>query len=381
MKILIAPDSFKGSNSSIEVASHIEIGIRRVFPEAETVKIPIADGGEGTVEALVFGGGGAFHTAEVTGPMGKPVTATYGVLPGGTGVIEIAAASGLPLVAEDERNPMLTTTFGVGELILEVLNRGCTNIVIGLGGSATNDGGVGMAQALGVSFKDKNGVELELGASGIAELATVDVSAMNPKVAKASIVIASDVNSPLCGPSGASAIFGPQKGADEDMVIELDSALGHLANTVKAQLGVDMADISGAGAAGGLGYGLMAFCGAKMKTGIETIMDSVEINRHLSFCDLVITGEGRIDGQSVFGKVPVGVAKRAKKYGLPVLAITGGIGSGAEAVYEHGVDSIISIVSEPMTLGKAISKSEALLEETAERAMRLLKIGMNIWRA
>ncbi len=381
MKILIAPDSFKGSNSSIEVASHIEIGIRRVFPEAETVKIPIADGGEGTVEALVFGGGGTFHTAEVTGPMGNPVTATYGVLPGGTGVIEIAAASGLPLVAEDERNPMLTTTFGVGELILEVLNRGCTNIVIGLGGSATNDGGVGMAQALGVSFKDKNGVELELGASGIAELATVDVSAMNPKVAKASIVIASDVNSPLYGPSGASAIFGPQKGADEDMVIELDSALGHLANTVKAQLGVDMADISGAGAAGGLGYGLMAFCGAKMKTGIETIMDSVEINRHLSFCDLVITGEGRIDGQSVFGKVPVGVAKRAKKYGLPVLAITGGIGSGAEAVYEHGVDSIISIVSEPMTLGKAISKSEALLEETAERAMRLLKIGMNIWRA
>jgi glycerate kinase len=380
MKILIAPDSFKGSNSSVAVANRIEAGAKRVFPSAEIVKIPIADGGEGTVEALVLGAGGEFHQAIVTGPMGKPVTATYGILSNGTGVIEMAAASGLPLVPENERNPLNATTFGVGELMLEVLDRGCASIVIGLGGSATNDGGVGMAQALGVSFKDKSGRELELGASRIAQLATVDASGMSAKISGASIVIASDVNSPLCGPKGASHVFGPQKGADVDMVKELDSALAHLADTVKAQLGIDIANTPGAGAAGGLGYGLMAFCGAKMKPGIETVMDSVGMDERLEGCDIVITGEGKIDGQSVFGKVPVGVAQRAKKYGVPVLAIVGGIGDGAEAVYDHGVDSIMSSVNNAMPLSEAIANGDALLEEAAERAMRIVKIGMEINR-
>lgn len=377
MKILIAPDSFKGSNSSIAVASRIEAGIKKVFPCAETIKIPIADGGEGTVEALIFGIGGHFHEAEVTGPMGMPVTAVYGVLSNGTGVIEMASASGLPLVPENERNPVKATTFGVGELILKILDHGCTTIIVGLGGSATNDGGVGMAQALGVSFKDQNGKELALGAAGIAELASVDVSGMNSKVSGVDIIVASDVNSPLCGPKGASAIFGPQKGADEHMVAKLDAALSHLAETIKSQLSIDIADIPGTGAAGGLGYGLMAFCGAKMKPGIATIMDAVEIDRHIDGCDLVITGEGKIDGQSVFGKVPVGVATRAKKSGVPVLAIVGDIGKGAEAVYGLGIHSIMSTVNKAMPLTEAIANSGSLLEEAAERAMRMIKIGMD----
>jgi glycerate kinase len=334
MKILIAPDSFKGSNGSVAVSDWIATGVKKVFPSAEIIKIPIADGGEGTVEALVLGAGGTFHQAEVTGPMGKPVSASYGILSSGIGVIEMASASGLPLVPENERNPLNATTFGVGELILEVLDRGCASIIIGLGGSATNDGGVGMAQALGVSFKDKGGRELELGASQIAELATVDTSGMSARLSCASIVIASDVNSPLYGPKGASKVFGPQKGADENMVKELDSALAKLADIVKSQLDIDIADTPGAGAAGGLGYGLMAFCGAKMKPGIETVMDSVGMDDLLDGCDLVITGEGKIDGQSIFGKAPIGVAQRAKKYGVPVLAIVGDIGNGAEAVYQ-----------------------------------------------
>jgi glycerate kinase len=380
MKILIAPDSFKGSNSSAAVAERIEAGVKKVFPSAEIIKLPIADGGEGTVEALVLGAGGQLHQAQVTGPMGKPVTAAYGILSSGIGVIEMAAASGLPLVPENERNPLNATTFGVGELLLEALDCGCTSIVIGLGGSATNDGGVGMAQALGISFKDRSGRELKLGAAGIAELATVDTSGMNAKVSGASIVIASDVNSPLCGPKGASQVFGPQKGADVDKVKKLDNALAHLADTVKSQLGIDISDTPGAGAAGGLGYGLMAFCGAKMKPGIETVMDSLGIDKLLDGCDLVITGEGKIDGQSVFGKVPVGVAQRAKKNGVPVLAIVGGIGDGAEAVYQHGIDSIMSIFNRAIPLSEAMANGGALLEEAAERAMRIIKIGMGINR-
>jgi glycerate kinase len=380
MKILIAPDSFKGSNSSIAVAERIEAGAKKVFPSAEIIKIPIADGGEGTVEALMLGAGGEFHQAEVTGPMGKPVTATYGVLSNGIGVIEMAAASGLTLVPANGRNPMKATTFGVGELILKVLERGCASIAIGLGGSATNDGGVGMAQALGVSFRDKNGRELEPGAAGIAELAEIDTSGMTTKVSGAGITIASDVNSPLCGPKGASQVFGPQKGADENMVKELDVALSHLADIVKARLGIDLADTPGTGAAGSLGYGLMAFCGAKMKPGIETVMDSVGMDKLLNGCDLVITGEGKIDGQSVFGKVPVGVAQRAKKYGVPVLAIVGDIGNGAEAVYQYGIDSIMSTVNKAMPLSDAIAHGGDLLEEAAERAMRMIKIGLDISR-
>jgi glycerate kinase len=312
--------------------------------------------------------------------MGKPVTAAFGVLSNGTGVIETAAAAGLTLVPENERNPLKATTRGVGELMRAAVKRGCKEIIIGLGGSATNDGGVGMAQALGVSFKDKNGTELGFGAAGIANLAAVDVSGLLPELSGVRIIIASDVNAPLCGPNGASAVFGPQKGADGAMVRAMDGALAHLAATVKAQLRADLADTPGAGAAGGLGYGLLAFCNAEMKHGIETVLDSADADAMLSGCDLVITGEGRIDGQSVFGKAPVGVAERAKKHGIPVLVLAGDIGGGAEAVYAHGVDAIMSTVNRAMPLAEAVANGGDLLEDAAERAMRMIKIGMMINR-
>lgn len=375
MKILIAPDSFKGSNSSIAVAARIEKGIRKVFEDAEITKIPIADGGEGTVEALITGAGGQYHIQKVVGPVAEDVVATYGILDNGVAVIEMAASSGLPLVPTDKRDPMRATTFGVGQLIKAALDQGCTSIMVGLGGSATNDSGAGMAQALGVSFKDEDGRELPYGGGPLEGLATIDITGLDPRLEHTDITIASDVNSPLCGPRGASQVFGPQKGASVNQVLQLDANLARLAETVKAQLGLDLADMPGAGAAGGLGYGLMVFAGAQVKPGIETVLDSVEIDRHMQASDLVITGEGKIDGQSVFGKVPVGVAKRAKKYGKPVLAIVGDIGSGAEAVYAYGVDSIMSTVNRAMPLSDAIGRSGELLEEAAERAMRMIQIG------
>jgi glycerate kinase len=378
MKILIAPDSFKGTNSSIRVIGRIEAGIKKVVPDAEIVRIPIADGGEGTVEALVLGAGGEYFTERVTGPMGEPVDAVYGVLANGAAVIEMAASSGLPLVPEGKRNPLAATTYGVGQLIKAALDRGCKRIVIGLGGSATNDCGVGMAQSLGVSFKDASGKELAHGGGPLAGLATVDIGGLDPRLKDVEITIASDVSNPLCGLTGASRIFGPQKGADENMVLQLDKNLAHVAETVKAQLGVDLAEQPGAGAAGGLGYAMLAFCGARMKPGIETVRDAVDLDKHLPACDLVITGEGKIDGQSAFGKVPVGVAGRVKKYGLPVLAIVGDIGDGAEAVYAYGVDSIMSSVNKAMPLSEALSRGGELLEEAAERAMRMIMIGCHI---
>ena len=376
MKIVIASDSFKDSSSSIEVANHIEKGILKVFPDAIVVKISIADGGEGTVDALILGAGGRYHTKSAVSPLGETRNAVFGILDNGTGIVEMAAASGLPLVPQERRNPMVTTTYGAGQLLKAAMDQGCRSIVIGVGGSATNDGGLGMAQALGVSFKDAEGRELGYGGGELGKLAAIDMGGLDPLVKDTNIIVASDVSSPLCGNKGASAVFGPQKGADASMVKTLDANLAHLAAVVKCQLGKDLADVPGAGAAGGLGYGLMAFCGAQIKSGVETVLDCVDIDKRLVGCNLVITGEGRIDYQSAFGKVPVGVAKRAKKFNLPVLAIVGGIGEGAEAVYEHGVDSIMSIVNDAMTLPEAIANVGILLEEAAERALRMIGIGL-----
>ncbi|WHH59050.1 glycerate kinase [Petroclostridium sp. X23] len=378
MKILIAPDSFKGSNTTISVANKIEKGIRKVFPNAEVVKIPIADGGEGTVDALVIGTGGEIKKAYVTGPLGKKIYAEYGVLKNGTAVIEMAAASGLPLISEEKRNPLLTTTYGTGELIKAALDQGCKKIVIGIGGSATNDGGLGMAQALGVSFKDQDGNELGYGGGELGKLAAINVSNLDSRINQTEIIVACDVSNPLCGEKGASAVYGPQKGATPDMIKELDGNLKKYADIIKQTLRKDIKDVSGAGAAGGLGSGLMVFCNAQLKSGIETILDVVNIDRHLPTTDLVITGEGKIDGQSIYGKVPVGVGQRAKKYGVPVLAIVGDIGEGASAVYEYGVDGIMSTVNKAMPLSEAMAKSSELLEDAAERIMRIIKMGMDI---
>lgn len=378
MRILIAPDSFKGSNSSEKVADYIERGIRKVFSKAEIRKIPIADGGEGTVDALIAGCGGKYYETVVTGPLGEKVEAAFGVLLDGSAVIEMAAASGLPLVPENCRNPLRTTTYGTGELIQAALDLGCKKILIGIGGSATNDGGVGMAQALGALFTNEEGKEVGLGGGNLDKIAAVDLSNMDPRLKETEIIVACDIDNPLCGESGASAVFAPQKGATPEMVEILDQNLLHLAALTKEQLGVDYAQAAGAGAAGGLGFGLMAYCGAKMCSGIEAVLQMVQVDHLLDDCDLLITGEGKMDGQSIHGKVPVGIAAHAKNKNVPVLAIVGDIGEGAENVYAYGINSIMSTVNKAMSLQEAIARGGELLVEATERAMRMIAIGMEI---
>ncbi len=377
MKIIIASDSYKGSNSSLKVAGHIEEGAKAVFPDAEYLKIPIADGGEGTVEVLVDGLGGEMVTVRAEDPLGRLVDAFYGVVDG-KAVLEMAAASGLPLLKEDEKNPLTASTFGTGQLLLSALEAGYRDITIGIGGSATNDGGAGMAQALGFRFLDADGKELPRGGAALVRLEKVDDSGVSPLLKDAKIHVACDVDNPLLGENGASAVYGPQKGADAVMVKVLDSALGHMADVVEKWKGRGMRDIPGTGAAGGLGFGLRAFCDAEMKSGIDTILDLVDFETKISGADLVITGEGKIDGQSIRGKVPIGVAARAEPAGVPVLAVVGDIGKGASAVYEYGIDSIMSTVDRAMPLEEAIARSAECLVDASERACRMIRIGMKI---
>lgn len=380
MHILIAVDSFKGSLSSQEAGEAITAGIHKVFPKATTTIIPMADGGEGTVEAFVQAGQGRLLKAVVTSPLGEPVEGIYGQLPDGTVVLEMAAASGLPLVPREKRNPMITSTWGTGEMIIKALDLGARNIVLGIGGSATNDGGAGMAQALGVKLLDTEGKELQSGGGALGQLARIDVSQVDPRLKNAKITVMCDVDNPLCGPRGASAVYGPQKGATPEMVQVLDQNLEHFAQIIKEQLGLDLIDVPGAGAAGGLGAGLLAFAGAELKTGVETILDTVKFDHMLEGTDLVITGEGRIDGQSLFGKVPMGVAKRATQKEKPVLAIVGSIGPGSESLYDHGLSSIVSIVNGPMSLEKSMDMAYDLTLEATERAFRMIQMGQKIQR-
>jgi glycerate kinase len=377
MKIVIASDSYKGTNTSLKVAGLIETGARRVFPDAEYVKIPIADGGEGTVEALVTGLGGSTVRVAAEDALGRRVNAFYGIV-AGKAVLEMAAASGLPLLKESEKNPRITSTYGTGQVLLAALEAGFRDITIGIGGSATNDGGAGLAQALGFRLKDSRGKEIPRGGAALADLAEVDASGVTPLLREVAIHVACDVNNPLLGESGASAVYGPQKGADPAMVKELDRALTRFADVVEAWKGFSMRDIPGSGAAGGLGFGLTAFCDADVKSGIETILDLVDFERVIKGADLVITGEGKIDGQSVRGKVPIGVAARVKSAGIPVLAVVGDIGEGASAVYGYGIDSIMSTVDRAMPLEVAISRSAECLVDGAERACRMIRIGMRI---
>ena len=378
MKIIVAPDSFKGSNSSIRVADLIEKGIRKVYPEAEIIKIPIADGGEGTVDAAVSGGDGEYREVKVRGPLGDPVNAKYGILKGGRAVIEMAAASGLPLVPEEKKNPLVTTTYGTGELIESALEEGCREFLLGIGGSATTDAGLGMAQALGYSFKDKDGRELGDGGGELDKLVEIDSSGADPRIAESRFTVASDVNNPLYGREGAAYIYGPQKGATPEMVKQLDANLRRFSEIVKKILGRDISQVPGSGAAGGLGAGLIVFCGAELKSGIQAVLDIVGFDNHIASADLIITGEGAIDGQTTYGKVPVGVAKRVQDYNLPVLAIVGNIGQGAENVYNFGIHGIMSTVNKAMSLSEAMADSAALLEDAAERVMRIIDIGRKL---
>lgn len=377
MRILIAVDSFKGSLSSQQAGEAITEGIHKVFPEAMTYILPMADGGEGTVEALVQAMQGEILRTKATSPLGEIIEGFLGQLPDGMVVLEMAAASGLPLVPPEKRNPLVTSTKGTGELILKAMDLGARDIILGIGGSATNDGGAGMAQALGVKLLDTEGRELNPGGGELGRLASIDLVQVDPRLKNTKITVMCDVDNPLCGERGASAVFGPQKGASPEMVQILDRNLEHYAQIIKEQLGLDLKDIPGSGAAGGLGIGLLAFTNAELKTGVETILDTVKFDQMLEESDFVITGEGRIDSQSLYGKVPMGVAKRAVKQAKPVLAIVGSIGPGAEALYDHGLSSIVSIVNGPMTLEKSIEQAYTLTVEATARAFRILEIGQH----
>jgi glycerate kinase len=373
MRVLIAIDSFKGNLSSLEVAAIVEKGIRRVYKDAKVEKVAVADGGEGTVEAIVEEMKGEYIKISVNDPLLEPTVARYGIIKGNTAIIEMAEASGLCLISKEKQNPMLTSTYGTGELILDSLNRGCRKIILGLGGSATNDAGLGMAMALGVKFVDHDGRSIGNGGVDLDKLVHVDVSGIDPRIMETEFVVACDVDNLLYGEKGASRVFGPQKGATPEMVDILDRNLLKFAAVIKKDLGLDNANIPGAGAAGGLGYGLTTFCNATMRKGVDIVFEAINIEERIQKADIVITGEGRIDGQTIHGKTPVGVAARGKKYGKPVFAIAGFIDKGAELVYEYGIDSIMSSMVGPLSLEEAIAQSPRLIEEASERLFRIIK--------
>ena len=379
MKIVVAPDSFKGSVSALEAANAMEQGIRRVFPDAIIDKIPMADGGEGTVQSLVDATGGHIQTHRVVAPLENEVDAQFGILAGGeTAVIEMASASGLTLVPIDKRNPLRTTTYGTGQLIHAALEAGCRRLIIGIGGSATNDGGVGMAEALGVRLLDADGKQIPRGGAGLGQLASIDITELHPAIAETETVVACDVNNPLTGPNGASHVYGPQKGATPEMIETLDGHLAHFDSVLTRTLGKSFNDVPGAGAAGGLGAGLMAFLNAELQLGVDIMIDAVNLEERVKGASIVFTGEGQLDFQTAFGKTPVGVAKVAKAHNIPVIAIAGGIAEGAEAVYEAGIDAMLGIVQEPMSLDDAVEDAARLIANTAEQAARLVAIGDRI---
>lgn len=366
MKIVLAPDSFKESLSALQVAESIERGFKQVLPNADYVKVPMADGGEGTVQSLVDATGGRIIKKTVTGPLGEAAEAFFGILGNEkTAVIEMAAASGLHLVPATKRNPLLTTTRGTGELIAAALEYNVNHIIIGIGGSATNDGGAGMAKALGARFLNSNGQEITEGGGALSDLAAIDLSSLDSRLAHVKIEVACDVDNPLIGPKGASAIFGPQKGATPEIVNQLDENLAHYAEIIEKDLGVKIADVPGAGAAGGLGGGLLAFMQAELSRGVDIVMEAAKLSDIIAGADLVITGEGKIDGQTIFGKTPIGVAKTAKKHGVPVIGIAGNVAGDSDAVHEYGIDAIFSIVPGAVSLQEAFLHADKFVERTA----------------
>ena len=376
-KIVIAPDSYKESLSALEVAQAIAAGFRQVFPAAEYVLVPVADGGEGTVDAMVAATGGRKETVAVSGPLGELVEAFYGLTgDGATAVIEMAAASGLALVPPERRNPLLTTSRGTGELIRAALDAGARRFILGIGGSATNDGGAGMVQALGARLLDAQGHELGPGGGALADLDRIDVSALDPRLKACRIEVACDVDNPLTGARGASAVFGPQKGASAEMVQALDANLARLARLVERDLGVAVDTVPGAGAAGGMGAAMLAFFGATLKPGIEIVTAAVDLDTHVRDADLVITGEGRIDFQTVHGKTPIGVARVAKRHGKPVIGIAGSLGADVGVVHAHGIDAVFSVLGKPCTLDEALRDAAANVELTARNVAAVLRIGL-----
>lgn len=379
MKIVIAPQGFKGSLTALQIARAIETGVKNVLPNSETVLVPAADGGDGTLQALVDSSDGTVETATVSDPLGRPIESKWGAMGDGkTAVIEMAGASGLALLALDELDPLRTTTYGTGELFCAALDAGYKRFIVGIGGSATNDGGAGLAQSLGIGLKDIQGNELPRGGAALADIDHIDMSHFDARLRSAEVTVACDVNNPLCGEDGASAVFGPQKGATPEMIKRLDTALSRFADVIETDLGVDVRDRPGAGAAGGLGAGLMAFLNAKLSAGVDIVLDSVGLDQALERADLVITGEGQIDHSTIFNKTPVGIAERAGKRNIPVIAIAGGLGIGYEETHEKGLSSVFSLVNGPMSLDEALANTENLLINVTEEIMRTISVGRSL---
>ncbi|MDU2266430.1 glycerate kinase [Clostridium celatum] len=373
--IVLAPDSFKESMSAKEACMAMERGIKKVNSNIKCVHVPMADGGEGTMQSLVDATNGNIYSLEVIGPLGNKVKAQYGILGGGKiGILEMASASGIHLVPLDKRNPLITTTYGTGQLIKACLDKGVKKLLIGIGGSATNDGGAGVIQALGGRLLDKDGKELSFGGGELEKLHTIDLTDFDQRLRDISVEVACDVNNTLCGEKGASNVFGPQKGATKEMVNLLDNNLKHYANVIKEQIGKDVLDVVGAGAAGGLGAGLMAFFNGTLKKGIEMVIEYTGLENEIKEADMVWTGEGSIDFQTQYGKTPLGVATVAKKYDKPVIAFAGRVGEDIDILYEKGIDSIFGIIKDVTSIEEALEKGQENMEKTAENVIRLMNL-------
>ena len=374
MKFVLAPDSFKESMTSMEACLAMEKGIKKVFKDAECIKVPMADGGEGTVDALVNATEGKFIEIEVTNPLGKKIKANYGILGDGkTAVIEMAKASGIELIDRSERNPYVTTTYGTGEIIKDAVNKGIKHILIGIGGSATNDAGAGMLKALGVKLLDDNKEEIAFGGVQLEKIEYIDKCKLDEFLKDVTIEVACDVTNPLVGENGASYIFGPQKGATPEMVKVLDNNLRHFALKVKESFGIDIAHVPGSGAAGGLGGALLGFLNAELRSGIELVIKYTNLEEKIKTSDYVFTGEGSIDGQTIFGKTPVGVSKLGKKYDIPVVAFAGKVDPESSNLYSEGMKSIFSIMRGVETLDDALKNGASNLERTVENVVRIIR--------
>ncbi len=378
MKFLFASDSFKGTLTSAKTCELLTKAAKEIFPDCECDGVPVADGGEGTTDAVIDAVGGKKVPVDVHGPLMEPEKACYGKLDEKRALLEMAAASGLPMVPEEKRNPLKTTTFGTGELIRAILDQGFTDISIALGGSATNDGGMGCLRALGVRFLDADGKELSGCGADLKKVAHIDASGLDPRVKNAHFTVMCDVTNPLCGPDGATRTFGAQKGGTPQMLDELEEGMENYRDVLKKEFAVDADAIQGAGAAGGLGAALSVFLHAEMKSGIETVLDLIDFDRHLAGVSLVVTGEGRCDWQSCFGKVMQGVGCRCQRAGVPAVALVGSMGEGAEDIYKYGICSIMTTVNKAMSQEEALAGAEELYEDAALRMFRLLKAGRKL---
>jgi len=373
--IVLAPDSFKESMTAKEVCLAMEKGIKKANDKINCIHVPMADGGEGTMQSLIDATNGKVYSIKVVGPLSDEVEAEYGILGDGeVGVIEMASASGIQLVPKEKRNPLITTTYGTGQLIKACLDKGVKKILIGIGGSSTNDGGAGAMEALGAKFLDEKGAEIGFGGGSLGKLKKIDLSNFDERLIKVEIEVASDVNNPLCGENGASNVFGPQKGATKEMIDVLDKNLRHYAEVIKDQCKKDVVNMPGAGAAGGLGAGLAAFLDGRLKKGIDLVIKYSGLEEKINLCDMVFTGEGSIDYQTKFGKTPIGVARLAKKYGKPVIALAGKVGDNIDGLYEDGIDSIFGIMRGITSIEEALENGKENVEKTSENIIRLINL-------